>query len=78
MQEEVLASLSCLSTLLDTNFDQHYQKFMPGLLNILQTCKSETEQEQQLRASCFDCIGCILTSVKSKPELCKQDAIQIT
>lgn len=39
MQEEVLASLACLASLLDTNFDQHYTKFMPGLLNILANSK---------------------------------------
>ena len=50
---------------------------MPGLINILQTVKSETDQEQQLRASCYDAIGYILTSVKSKPEICKQDAVVI-
>lgn len=43
LQEEVLASLSCLAALLDNSFDQHYSKFMPGLINILQTVKSETD-----------------------------------
>ena len=46
LQEEVLATLSCLASLLDANFQEHYQKFMPGLINILQTVKSETDQEQ--------------------------------
>ena len=78
LQEEVLSALSCMASLLDTNFEAHYGKFMPGLVNILQTAKSETDQEQQLRASCFDCIGAILTSVKSKPEICKNDAIAIS
>lgn len=78
LQEEVLAALSCLASLLDTNFEAHYGKFMPGLVQILQTAKAETEQEQQLRASCYECIGHILTSVRTKPEVCKNDAIAIT
>lgn len=43
LQEEILASLSCLASLLDKNFEQHYSSFMPGLINILQTVKSETD-----------------------------------
>lgn len=51
---------------------------MPGLKVILSTTKWETQQEQELRASCIDCIGYILTSVKGKPEICKADAIEIS
>jgi hypothetical protein len=32
-----------MASLLDTNFEAHYGKFMPGLVNILQTAKSETD-----------------------------------
>ena len=74
----MLASLSCLASLLDKTFENHYSKFMPGLINILQTVKSETDAEQNLRASCYDCVGSILTAVKHKPEMCKADAITIT
>jgi hypothetical protein len=35
LQEEVLATLSCLASLMDKQFEQHYSKFMPGLINIL-------------------------------------------
>jgi len=72
-----LSTLSCLASVLDTNFEPHYGKFMPGLKNILETVKWETIQEQELRSSCIECIGYILTSVKNNKELCKQDAIQI-
>jgi hypothetical protein len=78
LQEEVLATLSCLASILDTNFEPHYNTFMPGLKVILTTTKYETQQEQELRASCIDCIGYILTSVKNKPEICKNDAIEIS
>ena len=77
LQEEVLATLSCIASLLDKSFGPYYSKFMPGLKNILQTVKWETSQEQELRANCIDCIGFIITSVKDQPEICKQDAIQI-
>ena len=78
LQEEVLSTLSCFASVLDTNFEPHYQKFMPGLKNILNTVKWETQQDQELRSSCIEVIGFILTSVKNKPEICKQDAIEIS
>lgn len=42
LQEEVTATLSCLASLMDTNFEPHYQKFMPGLKRIIATVKWET------------------------------------
>jgi hypothetical protein len=77
LQGEVLILLSCLASVLDTNFEAHYNKFIPGLKNILATVKWETQKEQELRANCIEAIGYILMSVKSKPEICKQDAIEI-
>jgi len=74
----VLAALSCLASLMDTNFEAHYNTFMPGLKVILASTKWETQQEQELRASCIECIGYILTSVKDKPEICKADAIEVS
>ena len=50
---------------------------MPGLKHIINTTKWETQQEQEMRAQCIDCIGYILTSVKNKPEICKNDAIEV-
>jgi hypothetical protein len=44
LQEEVLSTLSCLASVLDTNFEAHYNKFMPGLKNILGTVKWETPE----------------------------------
>lgn len=67
LQEEITACLSCMASLMDTNFESHYHKFMPGLKNIIATVRWETQQEQELRAQCIECIGYILTSVKNKP-----------
>ena len=77
LQEEILSTLSCLASVLDTHFEAHYNKFMPGLKNILASVKWETQQEQELRASCIEAIGYILTSVKDKPEVCRADASEI-
>ena len=63
---------------MDESFEVHYSKFMPGLINILRTVKWETQQQQELRANCIECIGFILTSVKNKPEICKADAIVVS
>jgi hypothetical protein len=38
----------------------------------------ETTAQQELRANCISTIGCILDSVKSNPEISKQDALEIT
>ena len=45
LQQEVLSTLSCLASVLDTNFEPHYQKFMPGLKNLLATVKWETQEQ---------------------------------
>ena len=71
LQDEVLVTLSCLASLMEDSFAAHYGKFMPGLKNILQNTKWDTEQEQELRSNCTECVGYILTSVKDKPEVCK-------
>ena len=43
----------------------------------MKTVKWETQQEQELRSSCIEATGYILTAVKDKPEVCKADAIEI-
>lgn len=77
LQEEVLSTLSCFASVLDSAFAPHYGAFMPGLVSILETTKYETQQDQELRASCIEVIGFILTSVKDQPEVCHDDAIVI-
>jgi hypothetical protein len=46
LQEEITVCLSCMASLMDTNFEPHYNKFMPGLKNIISTVRWETQQEQ--------------------------------
>lgn len=77
LQEEVLSTLSCFASVLDSAFAPHYGAFMPGLVSILETTKYETQQDQELRASCIEVIGFILTSVKDQPAVCHDDAIVI-
>ena len=43
LQVEVLSTLSCLASVLDTNFEPYYNNFMPGLKKILATVKWETQ-----------------------------------
>jgi len=66
-----------VASVLDNSFAPHYQKFMPGLKSILTSVKWDTQQEQELRSSCIESIGYILTSVKDDPEICKPDAIEV-
>lgn len=77
LQEEVLSTLSCFASVLDSAFAPHYGAFMPGLVSIIQTTKSETQKDQELRASCIEVIGFILTSVKDQPAICHDDSIVI-
>jgi hypothetical protein len=44
-------------------------------MNILESTRWETQAEQQLRASCIEVMGFILTSVKDQPEVCSADAL---
>jgi hypothetical protein len=69
-----LSTLSCFASVMDSAFAPYYGSFMPGLISILETTKSETQKDQELRASCIEVIGFILTSVKDKPEICRQDS----
>lgn len=45
LQGETLALLSCLANVLQTHFVKYYAKFMPGLINILQTAPFETSAQ---------------------------------
>lgn len=38
----------------------------------------ETTAQQELRANCITTIGCIIESVKDKPEICLRDAHEIS
>lgn len=43
LQEEVLALLSCIANVLEEKFADHYNKFMPGLKQILATMPMDTK-----------------------------------
>lgn len=77
LQEEVLGLLSCMANVLGEKFADHYNMFMPGLKKILIEMPMNTQQEQELRAHCIQTIGFILTALKDKPEICKQDALEV-
>ena len=77
LQEEVLGLLSCIANVLEDKFADHYGKFMPGLKHILNTMPMDTKRNQELRAQCIQTIGFILTAVKDRPEVCKQDALEV-
>ena len=65
LQQEVLVTLSCLASVLDTAFASYYDKFIPGLKKILKSVEGKTQQEQELRSSCIETFGFILMSVKN-------------
>ena len=76
LQEETLALLNNLAESLKDKFAIYYSTFIPGMKQMLQL-PYETTAQQELRANCITTIGCIVESVKDKPELCKQDAHEI-
>lgn len=43
LQEEVLSTLSCFASVLDSAFAPHYDAFMPGLIGILRSNQASTE-----------------------------------
>lgn len=67
-----------LAEVLSDKFANHYNKFMPALKQLLKMTPNQTKQQKELRANCIETIGNILDSVKDKPELCRQDALEIT
>lgn len=70
--------MSVLAEVLSTGFASHYSTFMPGLKQLLATTPYETDAQQNLRANCIQTIGCILESVKQTPEVCLEDAKEVT
>ena len=51
---------------------------MPGLKEILRITPLETKAQKDFRANCIQTIGCIFDSVKDQPQICKDDALQVT
>lgn len=78
LQNETLSLLSVLAELLTDQFVSHYTPFMTALKQILSITPTETTPQKELRANCISAIGAILDSVKDQPQLCREDALQIT
>lgn len=77
LQEECLTLLSCIAGVLDNQFGNYYEKFMPGLKQLLQSVKMETNKQKELRSHVIQAIGFIMEAVKDQPEKCKADAQMI-
>lgn len=75
LQEETLTLLNTLAELLQEDFAQYYNTFMPGMKQML-SIPCTTAEQQNLRTNLITTIGCIIESVKDKPE-CHGDAHQI-
>ena len=76
LQEETLTLLNTLAELLKEDFAQYYNSFMPGMKQMLSLPATSAEQ-QTLRTNLITTIGCIIESVKDKPE-CRADAHEIS
>ena len=77
LQEETLALLACIAQLIEDDFAQYYNDFMPGLKTILANTPNETRQQRDLKSNTKQCIGFLLEAVKDKQDEFRQDAIEI-
>lgn len=77
LQEETLALLACIAQLIEDDFAQYYNDFMPGLKTILANTPNETRQQRDLKSNTIQCIGFLLEAVKDKQDEFRQDAIEI-
>lgn len=80
LQEEVLALISCVATLIGKKFATYYSTFMPGLQQIIKNTPSETTQQKDLRCNTIQTIGFLLDAVKNSEEgieQFKEDAKEI-
>ncbi len=77
LQEEILALLACIASLIEDEFAQYYNNFMPGLKTILENTPNDTRQQRDLKSNTIQCIGFLLEAVKEKQDEFSQDAIEI-
>jgi hypothetical protein len=47
LQEEVLALVSCIATLIEEKFAAHYSNFMPGLIQLLNNTPNDTVHQKR-------------------------------
>ncbi|CAI2376389.1 unnamed protein product [Moneuplotes crassus] len=68
LQEEVLALISCIATLIEEKFAVFYPKFMPGLIQIIQNTPNETVHQKDLRSNTIQTIGFLMDAIKNSEE----------
>ena len=77
IQEEILALVSCIAQLIDSEFGEYYSKFMPGLISIIETTPNDTTAQKDLKANTIQTIGYLLEAVKERREEFLEDAKKI-
>lgn len=68
LQEEVLALISCIATLIEEKFVNYYQNFMPGLKHIILNTPNETNSQRDLRSNTIQTIGFMMDAIKNTEE----------
>lgn len=68
LQEEVLALVSCIATLIEEKFVKYYPNFMPGLKKIILETPNETTHQRDLRSNTIQTIGFLLDAIKGDKE----------
>ena len=64
LQEEVLALVSWIATLIEEKFAKYYPSFMPGLKQIITTTPNENTHQRDLRSNTIQTIGFLLDAIK--------------
>lgn len=68
LQEEVLALISCIATLIEEKFAKYYPNFMPGLKQIILNTPNETTLQKDLRSNTIQTIGFMMDAIKNNKE----------
>ena len=77
LQQETLNLLSCIAGVLNEKFAAFYDKFIPGLKQLLSTVPMETPQQRELRSHVIQAIGFIMEACQDQEGVAKQDAAVI-
>lgn len=78
LQEEVMALLSLMASLIGKDFAQYYNDFMPMMFEILNNIGSQTIQQKTLRSRTIESMGFMIESVAEEKETFKVDVLKIT
>lgn len=68
LQEEVLALISCIATLIEEKFVKYYPNFMPGMKQIILNTPNETTHQKDLRSNTIQTIGFLMDAIKNTKE----------